>query len=215
MTDHLHETTKKIKQSLRLSMNGIVSAHQRRQGLDYKINFGVEIPRLKEIAAEYPKSKELAAALWKENIRECKLLAIFLIPQEDSASIAEEWIAEAPFTEIADHLSKNILRHLPDALHNALAWTEKEEGLFRYCGYLTITHLVREGAALTPAQEERLCKNINTLFTQETDSTLCRTAFTALCRYFEEDTARAAQILAHIPAGSTLRNLAEEYFTQD
>lgn len=215
MTDHLHETTKKIKQSLRLSMNGIVSAHQRRQGLDYKINFGVEIPRIKEIAAEYPKSKELATALWKENIRECKLLAIFLMPQEDGASIATEWIAEAPFTEIADHLSKNILRHLPDALPCALAWTENKEGLFRYCGYLTLTHLVREGACLTPAQEKALCNGIAALFAQEADSTLCRTAFTALCRYAEEESARAARLLTLIPADSALRTLAEEYFAQD
>ena len=71
MTEHLHETTKKIKQSLRLSMNGIVSTHQRRQGLDYKINFGVEVPRLKTIAQEYPQDRELAEALWQENIREC------------------------------------------------------------------------------------------------------------------------------------------------
>ena len=81
MNGHLHETTKRIKQSLRLSMNGIVSMHQRRQGLDYKINFGVEIPRLKSIAQEYAQDKELATTLWNDNIRECKLLAIFLLPR--------------------------------------------------------------------------------------------------------------------------------------
>lgn len=215
MSEELHQTIKEIKKQFRLSMNGVVSTHQRRQGLDYKINFGVEIPRLKEIAAEYPKSKELATALWKENIRECKLLAIFLMPQEDGASIATEWIAEAPFTEIADHLSKNILRHLPDALPRALAWTENEEGLFRYCGYLTLTHLVREGAGLTPAQEETLCNGTAALFAQEADSTLCRTAFTALCRYAEEESARTARLLNLIPADSALRTLAEEYFAQD
>jgi hypothetical protein len=50
MNEELHQIIKEIKTQLRLSMNGIVSTHQRRQGLDYKINFGVEIPRLKEIA---------------------------------------------------------------------------------------------------------------------------------------------------------------------
>ena len=50
MSEELQQTIKEIKKQLRLSMNGVVSTLQRRQGLDYKINFGVEIPRLKEIA---------------------------------------------------------------------------------------------------------------------------------------------------------------------
>ena len=78
MSEELQQTIKEIKKQLRLSMNGVVSTLQRRQGLDYKINFGVEIPRLKEIALRYSKDVELAEELWKENIRESKLLAIFL-----------------------------------------------------------------------------------------------------------------------------------------
>ena len=45
-TMDIHSTILDIKKSLRLSMNGVVSTLQRRQGLDYKINFGVEIPRI-------------------------------------------------------------------------------------------------------------------------------------------------------------------------
>ena len=63
MNEELHRIIKEIKTQLRLSMNGIVSTHQRRQGLDYKINFGVEIPRLKEIAARYTKDETLAEHL--------------------------------------------------------------------------------------------------------------------------------------------------------
>lgn len=83
MNTETHEKIKEIKKSLRLSMNGIVSAHQRRQGLNYKINFGVEIPRLKELASRQEKSTLLAQSLWQDNIRECKLLAIFLYPTEE------------------------------------------------------------------------------------------------------------------------------------
>ena len=68
----LQETLKNIKTQFRLGMNGAVSKSMRDKGLDYKLNFGVEIPRLKEIAAQYPKDHQLAQALWKENIRECK-----------------------------------------------------------------------------------------------------------------------------------------------
>ena len=62
------EQLKDIKTQLRLSMNGVVSQSMREKGLDYKLNFGVELPRIKSIAAAYEKSHDLAQALWKETI---------------------------------------------------------------------------------------------------------------------------------------------------
>ena len=52
MAETVQDEVREIKKSLRLAMNGVVSTLQRRQGLNYKINFGVEIPRLKGIALE-------------------------------------------------------------------------------------------------------------------------------------------------------------------
>ena len=46
----LHEQLKEIKTQLRLSMNGAVSQSMREKGLVYKLNFGVELPRIKAIA---------------------------------------------------------------------------------------------------------------------------------------------------------------------
>ena len=90
MEQNILDEVREIKKSLRLAMNGVVSTLQRRQGLDYKINFGVEIPRLKGIAETHKKNKELAAALWQDNIRECKMLAILLIPEEEYSTFAEK-----------------------------------------------------------------------------------------------------------------------------
>ena len=52
----LHEQLKEIKTQLRLSMNGAVSQSMREKGLIYKLNFGVELPRIKAIAGEYEKN---------------------------------------------------------------------------------------------------------------------------------------------------------------
>ena len=46
----VHETIKDIKGQFRLFMNGVASQSMREKGLDYKLNFGIELPRLKEIA---------------------------------------------------------------------------------------------------------------------------------------------------------------------
>ena len=69
-----------IKSELRLYMNGVLAQSLRERGLRYRLIFGVELPRLKEIAARYEPDHDLAQALWKEDIRECRILAGYLQP---------------------------------------------------------------------------------------------------------------------------------------
>ncbi len=103
---------KDIKTQLRLSMNGVVSQSMREKGLDYKLNFGVELPRIKGIAAAYEK-KSLAQALWKENIRECKILAGLLQPVETFLpEIADIWVEDIRNIEIAELTCMNLFQHL-------------------------------------------------------------------------------------------------------
>ena len=91
----IQDTIREIKSKFRLFMNGMVSQSMREKGIDYKLNFGIEYPRIKEIAADYPCSHELAQALWKENIRECKIMAGLLQPVDGFCrEIAEIWIED-------------------------------------------------------------------------------------------------------------------------
>ena len=83
----IKEQLKDIKTQLRLSMNGAVSQSMREKGLLYKLNFGVELPRIKMIAEGYEKNHDLAQALWKENIRECKIMAAMLQPDRKSTRL--------------------------------------------------------------------------------------------------------------------------------
>ena len=72
----------KIKQKLMLSMNGIVSEQMEKNGIYYNKNFGVSIPRLKEIAAETEKNADIAQGLWTLDIRETKILSTLIEPVE-------------------------------------------------------------------------------------------------------------------------------------
>ena len=47
------DTIKEIKLELRAAMNGVVAAQMRQAGMPYKLIFGVELPRLQEIAREF------------------------------------------------------------------------------------------------------------------------------------------------------------------
>ena len=62
--NELHETIREIKSRFRLFMNGVISQSMREKGMGYKLNFGIEYPRIKEIAVGYEKNHELAQALW-------------------------------------------------------------------------------------------------------------------------------------------------------
>ena len=107
----LHEQLKEIKTQLRLSMNGVASQSMREKGLNYKLNFGVELPRIKAIAAQFEQEHSLAQALWKENIRECKILATMLQPADSLLpEIADIWIDAIPTIEIAEYLCMNLLQ---------------------------------------------------------------------------------------------------------
>lgn len=148
------EVIRNIKKELRLFMNGVTSFQQRKLGMEYNIIFGVSIPHLKEIAMKFPKDYDVAATLWKENIRESKLLAILLLPEEYYEEVAERWITECRYRENADHLAHNILCKLPCALERALVWACSKEELCCYCGYMTLSHLFRAGDTLSPEQEK-------------------------------------------------------------
>ena len=185
MEQNILDEVRDIKKSLRLAMNGVVSTLQRRQGLDYKINFGVEIPRLKGIASAHTKNKELATTLWQDNIRECKILAILLMPEEEYDRIADQWIGETKFTEIADQLAMHLLRKLSDAWKKALQWTTIGDGLFGYCGFLTISHLIRHGEQPGEEQEQIFFRSVISANRQEEQSVTAKCALNALINYID------------------------------
>ena len=117
----VHETIKDIKGQFRLFMNGVASQSMREKGLDYKLNFGIELPRLKEIAARYEKNHDVAQALWKENIRECKILAGMLQPVETFyPEIADIWVEDMRYPEIAELTCMTLFQELPYASEKAL-----------------------------------------------------------------------------------------------
>lgn len=141
----LHQQLKEIKTQLRLSMNGVVSQSMREKGLVYKLNFGVELPRIKGIAAGYEKNHALAQALWKEDIRECKILAGLLQPVESFLpEIADIWVEDIRNIEIAELTCMNLFRHLPYAPAKSFHWIASEEEYTQVCGFLTIARLLME-----------------------------------------------------------------------
>jgi len=184
------EIIRNIKKELRLYMNGVTSMQQRRLGMSYNIIFGVSFPHLKEIAGKFGQDADVAKTLWKENIRESKLLAILLLPAECYADVAEQWIGECRYRENADHLAHRILSKLPDAVEKALVWANSGKEMYSYCGYLTLSHMFRGGAALTQEQEQVLFRSVATHLADNAAKENATMALNAITLYCDEDEER-------------------------
>ena len=138
----MHETIREIKSKFRLFMNGVLSQSLREKGLQYRLIFGIELPRIKEIAAQYEPNHELAQALWQEDIRECKILAAYLQPIETfDAELADFWMESINNTELADYVCIALLRRLPYASQKAFQWMASENRMEVYTGFRLMTHL--------------------------------------------------------------------------
>lgn len=179
----MHETIKEIKSKLRLYMNGMISQSMRDKGMDYKLNFGIEYPRIKEIAAEYEPNHELAQALWKENIRECKIMAGLLQPTESFyPEIAEIWIEDMHYPELAEYTVMNLFQRLPYAPDIVFRWMAEDREYFQLCGFLLMARLLMKGMKLDEQTEDEF---IDQTFTAlESESLQIRKAAATALRKF-------------------------------
>ena len=142
----MHDTIIQIKKELRANMNGVASESMGRKSEDYRVNFGVEIPRIHNIAAEFEPSHELAQQLWKESVRECRILATILQPSDSFLpEIADIWVDDIRTLELAQVACLNLFARMPRASEKAFQWIASERELTQQCGYLTLCHLMRKG----------------------------------------------------------------------
>lgn len=143
---HMEQQTldklKEIKRSFRLYMNGKTAASMRAKGVDYHLNWGVSIMDLQRMANDIGKDDKLALALWKENIRECKILAAMVMPsQKMLPEIVDVWLEQDLPAEQAEVLSFYLLQHLDFAPVLAYQWMASDRDFLRLCGYLLISRL--------------------------------------------------------------------------
>ena len=142
----INETVKEIKQSFRLMMDGAVAQSMRDKGVNYHLNWGATLPRLREMADEIGPDYDLAIALWKENVRECKILATMLMPADEILpEVVDIWMDQIPSLEIAEQLSFNLWQHLPYAPEKAYQWLASEREYDQYCGFHVLTRLFMNG----------------------------------------------------------------------
>lgn len=195
---------REVKRLLRSAMSGPVSASMRAQGLGYKLNFGVDQPRLLTIADEVrafgADLSQLASALWKEDIRECRLLACILMPTEAmSEDLAEVWIEQLRYAEEAQAVAMHLLPRLAFASDLAFRLVSRERALDRLTGWLLFGRLFGSGKAPSQRDADEMLDHLAAeLADTSADPQLRQTALNALNRFMalgEAEAARGERIL--------------------
>ncbi|MBP3286203.1 MAG: DNA alkylation repair protein [Prevotella sp.] len=142
MNEKIQEQVKDIKKSFRLLMDGKTAQSMRDKGVVYKLNWGASIPMLYEKAQEIGKDYDLAIELWKENVRECKILATMLMPADQMLpEVVDIWMEQTDSQEIAEQAAFNLYQHLPYAADKAFQWLASDKELYQLCGYHILTRL--------------------------------------------------------------------------
>ena len=158
--EDVRDKVKEIKQSFRLMMDGVVAQSMREKGVNYHLNWGATLPRLKakaeELKAEYANLSpltsdhsplyDLAIALWKENVRECKILATMLMPADEMLSgVCDVWMEQIAELEIAEQAAFNLWQHLPYAPMKAYEWIASDKEYYQLCGFHVLSRLFMNG----------------------------------------------------------------------
>lgn len=142
----IDDKIRELKRSFRLVMNGPASQSMREKGVDYKLNWGVPFIQLKQMAKEYEKDYHFAIALWKEDIRECKILATLLMPPEEMPmEVAEIWMDQTHSQELAEMQAFNLYQYVSYAAEIAYRWMASDNDIRQICAYDIIGRLFMKG----------------------------------------------------------------------
>ncbi len=144
--EEIESKIKELKRGFRLVMNGPASQSMREKGLDYRLNWGVPFIQLKQMAADLPHDYDFAIALWKEDIRECKILATLLMPHDKMPEeVAEIWMEQTHSQEMAEMQAFNLYQYVSYAPKLAYRWMALDDTVKEICAYDILGRLFMKG----------------------------------------------------------------------
>jgi hypothetical protein len=119
----------------------VVNSMQKR-GVDYKVNLGVSIPLLRDMASDYGKNHLLALKLWNKQWRETMILATLLEePEKVTENQMDFWVKNFPSIEIAEQAAMNLFSMTNFAYKKAFEYCLGKKLLIKIVGLLMIGRL--------------------------------------------------------------------------
>lgn len=131
-----------ILKLIKLRKSGEVADLMKQKGIHYKLNWGVSIIELREIALQFKPDHLLALKLWNKQWRETMILATLI---DDPKQVTEEqinyWTKTFENTEIAEQASANLWVKTKFAFVKAMEWCRGKKHIIRFTGVHLIGRL--------------------------------------------------------------------------
>lgn len=117
------EIVLEIVSKIRQLRNGDTADSMTRMGIIYPVNYGVSIPNLKQIAAQYVGNHNLAITLFEQDIRECRILASLIDdPAQVTGEQIDQWSAHFTNIEIVEQVCSNLFWRVEYSLPRSIEW---------------------------------------------------------------------------------------------
>jgi len=201
-----------IKSKIRLSMNGIVSGQMVQNGIIYKKNFGVSIPRIKEIASLYTPDHDLAQRLWDLKIRETMIMATLLEPKENlHIPFAREMVKSFQQIEIIEQASMNLFSKVAESVTLSIEWVQSDSTWIQITGFLVAARIYD-----LPDKKDTDLIIHQALKAACTDNFhLYKAVGLCLSRFCRKDIETSAYILKEIEALAQKTSIGEQYISNE
>ena len=150
---------KELKKRFRSRENGPAVESMNRMGLVYEKNYGVSISELLEIAKDYKYNSELSEFLWKQNIREAKIISLMICnPKEVSKLKIEVILQGIDNIELTEQACINLLEKVENIFPKIENWLKNDNKYYKITGLFLISRIVKEKKEL---KNEELLKFFN------------------------------------------------------
>ena len=163
----------RLLKRLKVEMNGAVTGAMQERGIVYPLNYGVSVPTIRGIAREYGPSHSLALLLYRQQVRELKLSALFV---EDPACVTSEqvreWSRDFTHSEIVELTVMYLFSRSAAAVDLIGEWLSADDVFLRYAGVMM---LMRTAGG-------PLCDGERTLMRRDPEPLIVRGMVNALCR---------------------------------
>ena len=187
---------------LRKEMNGAALDTMCYFGADYGRNYGVQIYAIRNLAKEIGTDHTLAKYFYTQNIREVRLVALWIADAEQvSVADFQFWAEGIINSEVAEQASHALLSRISTIGVLLTEWCNSDNALLAYCALLS--------AARSRDIEERVAvESLLHAVEHFSDNRLVAQGATALATKLSNEAIE--QILAHLPDNPTVRHLRDE-----
>ena len=187
---------------LRKEMNGAALDTMCYFGKDYERNYGVQIYAIRNLAREIGTDHSLAQYFYTENIREIRLVALWIADAESVSVVDFDfWASGIINSEVAEQASHALLSRIIDIDNLLTAWCGSDYALLAYCAMLSAARNGRVAGEIAVSA-------ILSAISRFSDNRLVAQGATALAINLSDDCVK--QLLDNLPDNPTSKLLREE-----